>query len=357
MFDRQTKVGRIQRSFGTDDRDTIEGIKTMVKTLEKTGQWKVLEGIQAGKVSLLEVYSKWHTQDLKSVLVVEGAMDFETTATSWVTNYDNIIETTRDGYKYHFAQLLKIRSKFTVQDAPEVLALYRKQCAKRGTGRLFNMTRNSLRSFFRNTFDEFHILYAAVVKIRPLKEEATRKEKAWTVADVREVIAKMRPDVGAMFWTMCLTGVGWKEYQHGLTIEGNGIRIKGEKMTRIDNRRNRLVPFIEPPAPMVIKEKRFRIHLSEASGKRFQIYDARRCFKVWMRDAGVTFENVSLYMGHRPRNMTDRYSNVEMTAFLDADATKFKAYLSKHRNVKPKVEEPKKPLRIMPEVDWMNLPK
>jgi len=195
-----------------------------------------------------------------------------------------------------------------------------------------------VRSFLRDTYNQYHPLYLAIAAIRPLTEDVKRKERAWSIPEVTAVTNKLielgQPKVAASFWTMCLTGVGYDEYAKGITKEGVGLRIVGTKMRRKDDRRNRIVPLIEEPAPLTLGEKRFRGWIKKASDGKMLPYDGRRIYSRLLGEAGVRFEHIQVYMGHSPRTMTDRYSRSDMTEFLQADAERVRAFLLKKKTVR-----------------------
>lgn len=245
----------------------------------------------------------------------------------WLKSYNEIKGRTKADYERNVKLLLKVKFSFTLDQIPAVLKDYRKVCEKNKTRRQFNVVRNSLRAFLKNYFDQFNAIYQGVVMVKPLDEKPTRKEAAWSVQEVQAVVKKMTPETGAQFWTMCLTGAGPTEYENGLTKEKDGIRVKGDKMARIDDRRNRLVPYIEDPAPLVVKIKRFRGHLKKASDDKMLPYDARRSFAHWCLEAMIPFDRIQQYMGHAPKTMTARYAQTQLAQWLKDDGKLLKDYI------------------------------
>jgi integrase len=333
-LDRNLKgIGRLKKAFGTDDPTTVAGIRVMVDQLYKSGDWDILKGVVEGKVTLLQVYTKWKNQDLKNVTVTSTLM-FHPTAFDWLEGYKDINERTRTGYRNDLNQLYKVKGNFPLDDIGEVMSQYRKKSQKRGIGRSYNKVRMTVRAFLKDYFNQFHPLYQDVVMVKPLPQVRQRPIGAHTVAEVATMLTKLpRADIGDQFWTMCLTGIGMEEYRNGLKVEGNGIRVLGKKMAHKDDRRNRLVPHVEDPHPMVIQEKRFRNHINKASKGRIQLYDARRCFARWCLEAGIPFDRVQQYMGHAPVSMTAMYARGMVDQHLVNDAELLRTYIEKHRTV------------------------
>lgn len=332
MLDRQFKgIGRIQKSYGTDDAATQHAISAMLTTLYRTGRHEFLEAVRDNKTSLLELYAKFQSQRLHDVAVVEGVIDFDPTVYSWVADYPDIADSTRKNYTHHFKTLQGIKKNFPLTQLPDVLNQYKKVCVRNETGRQFNMVRNTVSSFLNSQYGTNNPVYKAVREIKPLSEKKKNPGVAHPVHVALAVRRALRNDLGDMWWTMCICGVGMDEYRKGLTIEGHGIRIKGEKMKRVDERRNRLVPYIQDPAPIALEQKQFRKHLKNASpdGTSVKIYDGRRTFSLWCQEAGIPFARVQMYMGHSSRTMTDRYTKSQMDAFLKEDGDKLRQYIDK----------------------------
>jgi integrase len=173
-----------------------------------------------------------------------------------------------------------------------------------------------------------------VVAIKPVEEKRKREDRAWSVSEVQATMKKMKPELAEMFWTMCLTGCGLEEYEHGLIKEGDhGVRVQGFKMTRIDDRRNRVVPRVIDPAPMVLRVKQFRKHL-KAANPDMQVYDARRCYARWCLEAGIPFDRVQQYMGHAPKSMTERYARSTVQQHLKDDAERLRQWIETQRKLK-----------------------
>ena len=334
LLDRNLKgIGRLQKPFGTDDPATITAIKVMVSELYKTGQWKYLEAVRDNRTTLLALYARWSTQDLRRAMTVEGTMPYATTAMAWLRGYDGVADRGKANYEYFLKQPLKVESEFAVSDLPRVLKAYRARCLRAGNARQFNAVKNCVRAFLRDSFDRHNPIYEAVASIRNLPESPQRREKAWRVLQVIEVMDRLRPDVAAQFWTMCLTGAGMEEYRQGLEVEATGlcVRIKGRKMARMDDRRDRLVPLVEAPAPMVVMDKRLRSHLKAASQASMLPYDARSTFSLWCQEAGIPMSRVRRYMGHAPADTTERYLTTEFENFLQEDGEKLRQYLKSQK--------------------------
>lgn len=332
VLDRKLKgIGRIKRTYGTDDSATIDGIRVMITTLYRAADFQPLEELRDGKMTLLQAYAKWKNH--KTLPTAQSVLTFDPIVFDWLKSYTDIKEGTKEDYEHNYRQLLKVKKSFTLEELPDVLADYRKKCAKNKTHRQFNVTRNSVRSFLKNYLNEFHDIYQGVVRVKPLQDKVQRTEVAWSYQEIESVIKKLPPKIGAQFFTQCITGASMGEYSNGLVVEGDGVRVKGTKMARIDDRRNRLVPFVETPAPLVINVKRYRIHLKNASDGKMKPNDARHTFSRWCLDAGIPYERTVRYMGHAPKSMTARYAQSTMAQWLKEDGQKMKNWIEAQKSI------------------------
>ena len=327
-YDKKFKgLGRIKKVYGSDNEDVQNGIRVMMKELYGDGKWDFLESARDGKLTLLELYTAWKNNTLTALPNAKSLILFREIVFNWVESYDNISTSTLHSYINAFNQLLKMSPNMTLSDIPETLKSYRTHCQKKKTHRQFNVCRNALRSFLKDTQTQFDPLYQGVVAVKPLRESPKQENEAHSVSYIRECMSKMRQDIAQQFWTMCITGAGLTEYEAGLHVIGNKIHIPGTKMAHKDNRRNRYVPLIEIPAKCVLAVKQFRHHLTQASNGTVSPYDGRRCYAYWMLNAGVPFHRVQQYMGHSPKSMTERYARSAVENHMVGDAELMKQYI------------------------------
>lgn len=323
------KVGRLKRTYGTSDRATIAGINVMLTQLQRTGQYHIIEALQAGHTSLLQVYAKWSRQDLKSLTTVEGVTEFGQAALAWVASHP-LKDATRVVYLNCLNQLMREKKQFTVADLPSVLKTYKVRKELLTHCRMFNQVRNICKSFLSSSYGNQNPVYQQVQAIKPLTVIPKRPDTAWSVKEFYAVVEKLKPDVGAHFETMALTGVGLTEHRAGLAIEGDGIRIMGEKVS--DGRRNRLTLKVKPPAPYSLTASKFQVAIKKASGGKMTPYDGRRSFARWALEAGIPFDRVAQYMGHKPKSMTERYARSQIHQWLKDDSLKLAKYIEAQRS-------------------------
>lgn len=328
-FDRRFKepVGRIKKTYGTDDPATMTGLNVMMQNLYEKGEYAKLTAIRDGKVTMLTLYAAWKANDYRAMANADTMSLFDPTAFDWLKTYKDASENSKATYRQCYNQLVKIKKDFTIGELPDILSQYRKKCYKAGKLRMFTATRNACRSFLRNYYSLHHPTYLAIADIKPLNDSPRRKASARSVKTIVEVTDKLKPEYAAMVWTMCLTSAGHKEYENGVVLEGDGIRVKGEKMARVDDRRNRLVPRVDDPAPYVCNADTLRDAVREASGGKVTPYDFRRTFSHWCREAGIEWTRSQQYGGWAPKSTMEKYSQTEISRFLKDDAEKLRKYV------------------------------
>lgn len=316
-------VGRIAISSGTSNRNTFNGILNMMSDLQERGRLDDLTAIQQRHVSPLTAYNKWKSGKLIGVASVAFVNDLKTTMTEWIRTH-RCADTTRVGYINNINQLMKHAKKNAlVSDLPKVLKVYKDNCLRENTLRVFNHTRTTCLAFCRSQYGKSNEIWREVRNIDLVEYRKTRVNNPLTVKEVLELTKALPPKVADMVWTMCTTGMGFKEYKDGFTVHNDHVVIHGEKTA---NRMNRMVPLVRTPTPLALQYKRFRLVIKEANSS-VNPYDFRRTYAVWLESSGVLRSHVEMYMGHSPKRMTDLYLIQDVTKYLTHDANLLKKFI------------------------------
>lgn len=315
---------------GTNNRNIYNGILTMMDDLQERGRLDDLKAIQLKHISPLEAYNKWKDGKLVGIGSVALVKDLDKAMTEWVENY-RCAETTRVGYKFNVRHLVKTaKRKATVADLPDTLRKYRAHCISRDTLRQFNHARVTSLAFARDQYGKNSELWRLISDIDMVDYRKNRMNNPLTVKEVVDLTSQMKPEFAEMVWTMCTTGMGFKEYLDGFTVKSEHIIIHGEKN---DNRHNRVVPIIRTPAPRVLQYKRFR-EVIQVVRKDVTPYDFRRTYAVWLEEAGILKSHRDAYMGHTANRMSDLYLVQDVTKYLKQDAKLMKDYIEKKQKAK-----------------------
>ena len=330
-------VGTITKRARTNDRKLVQRINHMLDSLYQTGQLKYLRGIKEGRVTFQEVLDRFQEQTLNTATVVEDIRSLKIVFDEWLERTENLSPKTVQTYKEFAATLFKLAGDSqTISDLPTLLKTYRDKCRKRQVGAQFNAVRNTMRTFVSGTLGRSTPLYSEISNIKPIPHQKKRVDRALTVKEVWELTEKMDENVATMVWTLCMTGMGWTEYQEYEVLDDR-ILIHGHKMKRLDDRRNREVPLFDVdeltmplPAPPNRSEKILRKHLVKASpdGKKVTPYDFRNTYAYWMAEAAIPEIRRRQYMGHLPTSMTEMYSRTELGVHLAEDAKRMAKWLA-----------------------------
>ncbi len=318
-------VGRIAISSGTESKKVYNGILAMLDDLQERGRLDDIKAIQSKHLTPLQAYNKWKDGKLVGVASVAYVTSLRDTLNEWVKTYP-IAETTRAGYKNNIDQLLKhSRAKDMVSELPNTLRKYKGHCVQQDTPKSFNHTRATCLAFGRDKYGKQSQLYRDISDIDVLVYRKVRLNNPLTVKEVQELASKLKPDVAKMVWTMCTTGMGYKEYEDGFSVESDHIVIHGRKN---DHRSNRMVPLIQHPAPRVLRRKRLYEVIKEVR-KDVTIGDFRKTYATWLESAGILRSHIMMYMGHSPQRMTDLYLVKDISKHLTDDAETVRAFIAK----------------------------
>jgi hypothetical protein len=193
----------------------------------------------------------------------------------------------------------------TMRDLPAILTRYRARRQREQAGyRAWNYALQVCKAWVKGSLGARSGTYADLqgLKTFPIARNH-RTNEYWSPRDVKNILARLPDDVGSMCWTMATHGIGPKEMMHdGICVEGNGLRIKGQK----NSHRDRIVPLVEPPAPVALTSyKNLLVWMTRASDGRMFPYDLRRCYPRWLQEAMVPYHRVKMYQGHAPQDQTD----------------------------------------------------
>lgn len=187
-----------------------------------------------------------------------------------------------------------------------------------GHGAQFNRMRAAALAFLRDRFAEHASLREQLAAVAALPEPRIRSRHPCTVDEARAIAAALGPKWGPLWWTMCITGMGPKEYWiDGYDVTSDGVEIRGEKDTRRrgTTARKRVVPLLGIIAAPVgtkwgLAQALKRVDLGVT------IYDARRSFSRWLDDAGLAGYIQDALMGHGPKSMRELYRWGEIRSML-----------------------------------------
>lgn len=317
-------VGRIRKATGTTNPTLRRKMARMLDALRDDARLDLLLAIQAGSLSLMEVFAAYQAHELDKLPTAATAKPLAEAMKAWIDGlqapeqiskkHKESLETSR--------RYLAARSDATINDLPDVLEGLRESLGAKHP-RSFNLCLAAASRFVRAKFKRSHPLYSAVRAVETLKEPAKRKRHPLTPDELSSLFPSPESDpTDAVVWGMVITGMHAEEYWGRWHVKADRIHIAGTKR----GGRVRDVPLVARPAvPRVHRrtwEDKFRERTSALTP-----YDLRRSYANWLESAGIPRTRRKLYMGHGATDVTDLYERHEVAAFLVEDAKKLTDFL------------------------------
>lgn len=319
-------VGRIKKQSGVVTKTEREDLCAMLRLLPKQGHVALVQDIQAGRRGILEVFAHFTANTLAQL---QGPQDDQPLAPLLDPWLDTAMcgEGTRQNRRDAFRALQADgRRVYLLQELPAMLRAFRQQCEKDRFPRKFNIARTCVQAFLRDVVGKRKPLTLEVADIEQLRER--KKGRAGlALADAIAVRDGLGGDAGRIWWSMCLTGMGLKEYfADGWQVLSDRIHISGVKAEA----RSRDVPLTDYPVRPELKRTGFNTALrryAEKAGVKLNPYQARKSFARWMEDAHVPRARRVAYLGHSQADVQDRYERYEIDAYLREDAERMRALI------------------------------
>lgn len=326
------EVGRITRASGTKDPAMFLMLDSMLLQLREMGRIDLLHAIHDGVLTPLDVWDVFRRGQLAQAPTPETLKPLRKTADGWVARYKGRRgEGVSDRHRYELSlklgQLADLGTKdATLADLPMLLRRARLEAEERGTHRTFNYHKSAAQAFIRSVIGRGSALYQAIAAIDPLKVTKRRRGQPQPVARAIELRAALGTEAGAIWWTMCCTGMGPDEFWRGKwKVRDGHLEVRGTKRER----RNRVVPLLVVPVAPAFTYREFAELLATQTGGKIQPYDGRRTFAHFMELAKIDRSRRLAYFGHaggdpevRPDEaamVLDRYEAHDVQPYLQAD--------------------------------------
>ncbi len=342
----------IDRAFHT--RRERDDLVTMLRLLPRQGHLVAVQGVQANRWTVLEVYAHYLAGTLAHLYGPQDNQGLNDLLEPWLETAQ-CADGTRENRRGAFRSLKTDgRRAYQLRDLPGLLTGYRRTCEAAGYPRAFNVAKTCVQAFLRDTVGRRHQLYIDVADTEKLKERGEGLS-GFALVDALAVRDELSTAVGRAWWSMCLTGMGLKEFwEDGWTVQDDRVHIKGEKAFG----RVRDVPLVDTPVRPEIGRRGYVTALRRLSVKRLTAllterlereptrqevatalreergeiwhvapYRARKTFARWAEDAGVPRVRRLMYLGHGKQDVTDRYERYQIAEFLREDARRMRALL------------------------------
>ena len=331
-------VGRIAKASGTTDARVFDAYNDMLSALYMAGRLDILKQLRssrtAGGVTFAEVWDAYRPMrgrvaDLNRLPSPATIRALIPAMQTWAEGRE-VSETHRRNLLRDIKQLAAHAAEgATVDQLPRVLERYRARARKEGHPRAFNMTRTTALAFLRGTVGRTSSLYIEVAE-SPMMKERRQQGNPMSPADARTFVAALPPQLGRMFWAMCVTGMRPVEYWGAWEMRGDRIVIRNAKRKGMQVETTREIPLLEritPPERAWSSLKHYLWRSGTSRLTKHTPYDARRTFAHWMEEAGIPRSRRRYYLGHGIKDVTDIYERNEVTRFLASDARKLRAHV------------------------------
>lgn len=313
-------VGEIRVATGTTKVAQLKRYNAMLTDLYDLGRVDLLKALRDRTLTVPDLFATFGRTKEKGSLPGEGAVaPLAASFEKWLKGLDRSASHVAT-YRSAMRQLGP--KKAIVAELPELLAAYRVKAAAAGHAQMFRQARAACMAFLKR---RDRALYNQVHDIEPLPIGESAPGHPQTVAQALVIRAGLPAPWGDYWWTMCLTGMGPREFfVTPWDVEDAWVAIHGTKRASRDRR----VPLLKGETYTRPQHggtwKQYRESLAAFGA---QPYDARRTFATWCEDAEIPERRISIYLGHARQNITQLYTRRELDGFLKADGALLTAWL------------------------------
>jgi len=318
-------VGTIRLASGTKRVAQWRRYNAMLTDLYDSGRVDLLRAVQTRTLTVAELYATWGRAKDRGALPSPGAIvPLAPAFAKWLKGLDRSAA--------HIATMRSVMrqvgpGRATVAQLPALLETYRARCKETGHAPMFRKARAMGLAFTRR---RDRALWNQIRDIEPLAAPESAPGHPQTVAQAEAIRAALPVPWGDYWWTMCLTGMGPREYfVSAWEVEDEWLAVHGTKRASRE-RRVPLVPGATYTRPTAHRGpwKQYREGLAHFG---VRAYDARRTFATWCEDAGIPERRIAMWLGHARANVTQLYTRRELDGFLRADGAALGAFLAGER--------------------------
>lgn len=363
MLDRSFRgIGRIHRASGFTDGRTFRAFNDALTEMAKDAsgrEW--IRAMQRLQIEPIDVWAKYKTGKWREPPRPETAKSLVDAITKWREDKkEEVAAATYLGRNHLITQVkAAARAGATIEELPTVFRAVKHRMRKAPVS--FNLIRNYLRAFLRDTVGTRHELYQVVkhdigaIAIPGHARKKERKRHPLSPADVLLLASKFStthpggaegaPGHGHLVIEMALLGTHPKEFfDDGWTQSPTYVHIHGEKRPGRDRKVPKLFPSTLWPHPVLKRptitkhsfERAFAAARTVAKLKCTPL-DLRRSFSNWMELAQVSRSRRRIYMGHNPGDVTALYETQEMLQHIVGDGAIMRAWLDEQLGQRPRL--------------------
>lgn len=307
----------VRKRTGFYEPQAAADFELCLRKLAKHGRRDLIEAFVAGHVSGPELIAGVEGYGVTFQLTVPSTVRLRRAIHDWLRTAD-LADKTRREYRYNLGALVgklppidrppteaeaqSLARGPVLRELPTLLARY----ARRATASSFTQAKAAAQSFVRVTVPkgQHSELWRDVSAVQGPKA-GERDVQGGLTPDLARAVAERLGRLGPMWWTMCCTGMGVKEYWHlAWRVLEDRIFIRGVQKGKMERPRDRVVPILTTPVRPLLGEKRFAKAL-EKVGAELRIegltpYVARRTFAHFLELAKIPDSQCDALMGHSP---------------------------------------------------------
>ena len=313
---------RLELASGTMDPKMLGRLKGMLDALAGAGRFEFIRAIADRTVKPLQLWEYYRTGDWSKMPTTAHVRPLEPILTAWIRGHANAYS--KKGARTQAARILEhCPALATLADLPGAILAYRVVCDAKRQGQMFNHVRAAAQAIARSVAGIHSPIWIAIAQIDRLPVSPLHAPNPQRPADAWLLRQLMGERDGAIWWAMCVSGMGPDEYfGNKWAIQDGRLLVHGTKRAA----RERVVPLI-----WEIESTARDRGAWEAAFRRRQLgvvpYDARRSFAIWLAECGIPEHRQQAYMGHGPKTMTQLYQRVT-EQYLDEDEARLRSLLT-----------------------------
>jgi len=290
----------------------LDRLREMCRCLYEAGKDEILRDVQAGRLTLRQVWAVYRTGEWKRLPTAQHALSFSEQFEAW--------RGTKGKEYARYAKYVStaLGTPETLAELRTVLLKYRAACETENKGAMFNHVMSVVKAFLRDTLTTDHQLYADVRGIARLPEPVKRAKNPQRPEQAAAIRETLGGDVGRAWWMLCCSGMLPDEYFAGKwAIEDGRLHVKGTKREA----RDRFVPLLTDVEAVPLSQEVFEKRLRK-SGLGVRPKDGRDTFALWCDLASLPIGWKRALMGHAAADVTQEYGWLESERILEESAAK-----------------------------------
>lgn len=348
MVQRRIMGIRIRQATGCTEREEAEQVEQTLLKLGRHGRRDLVLAFRDRQITGPELVSSVEGYGVTFQLTVTSAVRLRRAMYTWLRESKLALKTRKD-YRWSLGVLVgklppidrepteaeqrKLAQGSTLEQLPDLLARYARQRTTKPV--MFVQVKAAAQSFVRDTVPkgQHSPLWQALAAIQGPKRKRRDVQGGLTPDRAREVAEALGGMLGRMWWWLCCTGMGpreyWKYPNEPLTGRWEAypdrVIVHGTKRDDRDRIVFRIADAIRPALGNKAFAKKLKAVGAELGIRKLTPYVARRTFSHWLKLAKIDDSRCDAYMGHSPKSDREKYREHDVLPYLAEDRKAFRA--------------------------------